>query len=394
VNHRLHRALRRLALMACFAGAVGTVVTGSFSWLRSAGLGRPPLVFDFARMLSKRLPELAEMQRPHTYAIAVLGDSALVSYPEGRTVPDRLQRAIDRIGKRTPPIQIVSLGMSGTGPFDYYFLADAIVGASPDAVVIALNLDHLSEPWRGAYSRPQLAGLIEPRRLPEALTLPLYFTGLTTDQLLFRAAIVQAGGYDAWVRLAVRQAQAGRARDRLQSLLAGVPWVKPEATTRDAEREKSPEELFEEAANEHTLLRLFTGLDIRRYRAVGLAEHYRVPLRGVERDHPVLAVLGATIARLRAAGIAVLVYVVPADVGYWRRVGVLDSKGLARTLAAIERAVLESGGGFVDLHDLFPTDAFRDGPGHLVYEGGFDGPAQLAEVLAPLLVERAGEARD
>ena len=42
--------------------------------------------------------------------------------------------------------------MPGAGPFDYYFLADRIADAAPDLVVIALNLDHFSKAWKGAYT--------------------------------------------------------------------------------------------------------------------------------------------------------------------------------------------------------------------------------------------------
>jgi hypothetical protein len=76
--------------------------------------------------------------------------------------------------------------------------------------------------------------------------------------------------------------------------------------------------------------------------------------------------------------------------------GVLDVAGLARTLEAIEQVVVENGGAFVDLHDSFATEAFRDAPGHLVYEGhalydGFDGPTRLAEKLAPHVLASALE---
>ena len=52
--------------------------------------------------------------------------------------------------------------MPGSGPFDYYLLADEIAAARPD--LIALNLDAFSQTWQHAFSRPQLAGREWPSR--------------------------------------------------------------------------------------------------------------------------------------------------------------------------------------------------------------------------------------
>lgn len=382
---RLRRVLWTLALAGCFAASGAAVVAGSFHWLRGARLGRPTLVFDYSRMMGKRLPALAEARRPGRPTVAMLGDSALVSYPEGRTVPARLQERLDA--------DVASLGMSGSGPFDYYFLADRIAAARPDVVVVALNLDHFSRAWQGAYSRPQLAGWIAPARLLEALRMPLDWIGLTTDRLLFYVGLVQAGGYDPWTWLTLRQAQVGRARDRFEAWLQGA--VDASGDRRD---ESTPERRFRAAADARTLARLFTDPEIRHYREEGVREHYDVTLAGLPSDHPVLRVLGACIDRFRRAGARVLVYVAPLEVTYLESRGLLDRTGLARTIATIEAAVRAHGGSFADFHDLLPGEAFRDAPGHLAYprqapaaadDGGRDatpdGPARLADALAPVV---------
>jgi hypothetical protein len=386
------RAAHRVGLICCFVVFVAAVVAGSISWLRDAKLGRPTIVFDFARVMGKRLPQI-EAARERAYTVAMLGDSALVSYPEGHSVPEQLQRAlVPRDRERA--IDVHSLGMSGTGPFDYYFLSDRIAHARPDLVVVALNLDHFSPSWLGAYSRPQLSGLIAPAHLPDALALPLHLTGLTTDRLLFYNAIVAANGYEPWYWLTLRQAQVGRARERLERWLGGSPDHRAHAPA-----SSTAEEFFRDAANSATVARLFTGPDIYRYRAEGLVEHYASTLGGATPAHPTLRVLAATLRNLAATGVDTLVYLVPADVAYMQERGVFDAAGLAQTVAATEQVVAAAGGTFVDLHDALPTSAFRDAPGHLVYEGhtrydGLDGPTRLAELLAPHVRARAFASRE
>ena len=370
--------LRALALALVFTAVTGTLVAASLSWLKDARLGRPTLELTYARMLGKRLPALAEAGSRKLQTVAVLGDSSIVSYPDGQTVPERLQQAVDGLGPDPGRIHIASLAMPGAGPFDYYFTADRVADAGPDLVVIALNLDHFSKAWQGAYSRPHLAALIEPPRLVEALTLPLHWTGLTGDRLLFYIGIVQAGGYQPFYWLSLRQAQMARARDRFERWLQGGG-------------EDTPEQRFKNRADEHTIARLFTAADIRHYRRAGLLEHYQETLAGLEPDHPVVAVLAATVERFRNDGVAVLVYLTPVEVSWLEAQGILNPSGLERSIDVMRQAVESSGGSFVDLHARLPADAFRDAPGHLAFpkpgQDGIDGPRLLADVLAPLVIE-------
>ena len=368
----MQRALRAAALLLCFALALGAVVHGSIGWLRDARLGRPTLVFDYVRMMGKRLPALAAAEAERT--VAFLGDSGVVSYPDGLTVPERLEESLRGAGDGGA-VQVFSLGMSGSGPFDYYCLADRIAEARPDLIVLSVNFDHFSDSWRGAYSRPQLAGLVEPDRLPEALALPFHWIGLTADRLLFYAAVVQTGGYEPWYWLALRQTQVGRARDRFERWLQGGD-------------EPTPEQRFQEAVDARTIADLFTGPDIRHYRREGLVHHYAPTLAGLERDHPVLEILEATVRRLREGGARVLVYTAPVEVSWLESEGLLGPDGFAASVAAIGDAVRAGGGTFADLHDRLPATAFRDAPGHLSHPpDGPDGPLQLARRLAPLVRE-------
>lgn len=367
------RVLYSLVRLACFGAALAAVLAAGIAWLRDAHLGRPTVPFDYSRMMEKRLPELQAAERRGETTVALLGASALVSYPEGRRVPDRLQQRLSA--------RVVSLGMPGSGPFDYYFLADEVAAVGPDAVVIAVNLDHFSEAWRDAYSRPQLAGWVRPARLAEALALPLERTGLTADRLLFYVAVVQAGGYDAWYWLTLRQAQLGRARERLEAWLQGGVY-EPRSDTGD----DTPERRFRRAVSRDTIARVFDSPDLRHYREPALREHYEAVLAGLPDDDPVLEVLDATIRRLTGAGARVLVYVEPIETGPLRRAGLLDDAGeagLSRSLAALAATARARGASFVDLHDALPSEAFRDAPGHLAFEDGVDGPDRLAALLAP-----------
>ncbi len=376
---RLRTVFWALGLATVFAGVAGAVVAGTISWLTDARLGRPTLVFNYSRMMGKRLPALAEAGSGALRTVGILGASSIISYPDGRTVPARVQQALDARSPSPGRIHVASLAMPGAGPFEYYFLADRIADAGPDLVVIALNLDHFSKAWKGAYSRPQLAALIEPGRLVEALSLPLHWTGLTTDRLLFYMGVVQAGGYEPLYWLTLRQAQVGRARARFERWLQGGG-------------EETPEQRFKDRADERTIARVFTGPDIRHYRRAGLLEHYGETLAGLEPDHPVVRVIGATVERFRADEVAVLVYLEPVEVSWLESQAVLDRDGLARTIAVVRHAVETSGGRFADLHALLPADAFRDAPGHLAFpasegEEGIDGPQLVASALAPLVIQ-------
>jgi hypothetical protein len=369
------RALRAGLLLACFAAGLGGVIAFGVSWLADARLGRPTLAFNFSRMTGKRLPELAEASRRGEPTVAMLGASALVSYPEGRGVPERLQERL----QADPGARVFSLGMPGSGPFEYYFLADRIARAKPSLVVIALNLDHLSSSWNRAYARPELAGLLAPRRLPEALGLPLHGVGLTADRLLYYVAVVQAGGYDPWYWLSLRQAQVGRAWARLEARLQGGHY-----DPRNDSGDDTPERLFRGAVRAATVERVFSDPQLGHYLPAALDEHYGEVLAGLDPASPVLQVLDATVARFLRDGIHVLVYVEPLDVEYLHANAPHgDRDGLQASLSRIGDRVAALGGDFVDLHDALPPDAFRDAPGHLAWAGDVDGPARLAEILAP-----------
>jgi len=384
-GHHRPRPLRFLVFGGCLALAFAAALTGILKALEAADLGTPRTVLNVVDVTRRRLPALRAGRAPGATRVAFLGDSTAISYPLQRTIPDYLERALASSKGQRSPVEIHNLAIPGVGPFEYYFLSEEIMAARPDAVVFAFNLDALSRAWRGNNSRPELAGWIEPARLGEALALPLHWIGLTTDRLFFYMSIVRAGAYETWLDLKIEQARMGSARDALRLSLGGL-------------RSPNPEQAFDAAIDFHTLRVLcLPGSAARRFSRQAQLEHHGDSLAGIDPGHPVLRVFAATLARLRAGGIPVLVYVAPANVEHMRRLGILDARGLAATVASIEEVSLAAGAIFVDLHDLFPDEAFRDANGHLAYEGAIHGPATVAEALAPSLapaLERSPGGRD
>ena len=269
------------------------------------------------------------------------------------------------------------------GAFDFYFLADEIADAQPDIVIMPLNLASLGRPWRNSFSRPELAGWIRPTRLTEALDLPLHWIGLTTDRLLLYVGMVQTGLFPTWRYVTRDQARTGTARELIEERTAGFFAGWPEERVREARK------LYR--------LRAYMDLPRKRYAAPLLRTHWGAALDGVNEDNPVLQALGAAVRRLHAADISVIVYVVPINVEHIEAKGLLDAAGVRQTLDSAQHVVRSSGGTFVDLHDLFPDHGFRDAAGHFQTNEEFDGTRQVANALAPFVIEsvsRSARRRD
>jgi hypothetical protein len=376
------RALRLLLLLACFTLSSWAVLLAFYGAMNATGVEYPDIGLDVMRNIAMRKSLNKLARRPpgrRVERVAFLGDSTVVSYePSSRTVPSRLQKAVVRLGRAEPPISVRSLAVPGMGPYEWYFLADEIADAGPDQVVMPVGLGSFSQITIDRLSRVELAGWIWPRRLPEAMALPIYLSGLTWDRLLLYVGIVRSGGFEIWRRLKKEQARVGSAQRSLAEWIGTVDGVSAEGT-------------FSRVRGWHDIGRfVMQGGD--RYNERGVRRYYTAAMDGVEEDHPVIRMLAATIRTFRRADIHVIVYVTPTNVEHIESLGLLDRDGLDRTLAVIERAVRESGGEFADLHDLFPDEVFSDPPGHFVYEGEIDGPALLARALAPRVVARARRA--
>jgi hypothetical protein len=366
------QAIRKLVFGFALGGAFVVCIQGLSAWAVAANLGKPGTNFDIVNVMNRRLPELHEVAGapvPAPHHIVVLGDSTVASYPPGRQVPDAIEDELNAIAEPASRIHALSLAISGVASFDYYFLADEIIAAKPDGIVFSFNLDTLSDTWRQSYSRPELAGLVRPRRILQSLGLPLWTLGLTTDRFLFSVAVVQGGGYEAWNGLLHEQARSGRARtavrDYFDAALGGQAGVD-----------------FKEAADSALLAEILVP-GYKRFKPAGAELHYRGAMQGIPDNHPVLRAFDECLATFAAAGIPVFVYLTPTNVEFLASVGVFDPDGLGRTIGQIEAVARRHDADFVDLHDLLPDAAFRDATGHFTTDAPIDGPVAVARALAP-----------
>ena len=360
--------------LAVFAAVTGLVAALLFRGVDALGVGPVEVALDAAFVVEAGLVPLREGAGDGAWDVGFLGDSMLVGYPPKRRVPVRLQQAVDVLmgPGEADRVRIYSLATPGLGPFDYYFLAERVAGASPDQAILPVNLASFSDGWRAAFARPALAGWIPPSRLPEAFGLPLDRIGLTADRLLSYVAVVQAGAARPWKALMVEQARTGRARERVRARVGESVGSEARAS-------------FDRASLAfHEARVMLPGNE--RLSFTGVRERYGRALDGLGPDDPSLRMLAATIRVLREGGAEVLVYTSPANVEHVAAVGAANPAGLDRTLAAVAAVARENGARFVDLHDLLPDAGFRDPGGHLSIAGEIDGPMVLARHLAPTIV--------
>jgi hypothetical protein len=298
--------------------------------------------------------------------ILLLADSTAMSVRPGHNLKQRLRALLRR---RKATARVVPLVYEGLDPFDYYCLADALVAARPQLVVLGINLHAFELPRSPRALRPELVGWLAPRRLPEALRLPLVNWGITTDVMLLRVGLVQIGALAPWSALRDTQARVGRSLERLRDRVA--PGSEPGPATR-----------LREAIGTHDLDRLTS--DYRRaFSREGALRTYGTALRGIRSDHPVLQLLATTLRQLEAAGAQSLVYVVPVKRTPLERAG-LGFAGLELTLGRVESVVRSEGAVFVDAHALLPDDAFND-PTH--FDTRWSMTRLARALVGPILAE-------
>jgi hypothetical protein len=190
---------------------------------------------------------------------------------------------------------------------------------------------------------------------------------------------VKLGLFDVWAKLGEEQTRVEEARKALELKVAH----------RDR-RNRIPEKSFSGAALFWTTAQnKIEGEE--RYTVTAMRSNLGASLDGLRRDDPSLVILGATIRTFAWNGAGTLVYINPINVDHAERLGILDRDGLERSIHNIQDVVVRNGGAFLDLHDLFSDEYFRDQPGHLVFEGDRNGPSELAAELAPAVRELARE---
>jgi hypothetical protein len=374
--------LRRFTLLLAFLGGAALVLVGLFRAVALLEIRDVEVRLDLIQELDAGLAPLHQVApEADDWQVGVLGDSMVISYAPRNQLPTRLQEALDSLLLPDPSwMRVHSLASPGMGPFDFYFVADRVADARPDQIILPVNLAALSESWRDTFSRPQLAGLLPPGRLLQAVSLPLEEIGVSADRLLSYIAVVQAGAIGPWRDLSARQAQLALARGRL------ADWL---STHFGSQAEKR---FAVDLYRYHGARTVVHGLRPR-LSAYGVEERFGPALQGVGPGFPALALLGASIRSFRERGIEVLVYVSPLNLRHIEAIGADNPEGLARTLTSIESVARRAGAGFMDLHELLPDAGFRDFAGHLSTTDAIDGPQQIATRIAPWIVETARRAR-
>lgn len=300
--------------------------------------------------------------------VFLLGDSLVFDMtPRPRSIPDNLAALL--AARSGPRHYVRAVASPGTGAFSHYFLADRVLAARPDLVVLSVNLRWFSPVWRG-IDPPTLAGWLPTRRWPEALGLPLEATGVSADRLAFYRVLVASGALPAWYRLQREQLRvqgAWQAAARRLQALSGMP-----------------EGLAYEV--EHGRRALARRAVRGRSTATHAVETFAPVFAGIEADSPTVRALETLLARYRDAGVDVIVYVAPINVEYLKRLGVYDARGAADAIAFLEGLARRQGARFLDLHALLPDAAFADQNDHLRTDGPVDGAALAARRLLPLVL--------
>lgn len=313
--------------------------------------------------------------------IAFIGDSTLMSAEgmqsvERQALPGRVEQGLARQGGYGARVALHTLMIPGLGPSGFFIASEAIIAARPDRVVLALNLRDFNPGWMREFGSADSAAFMPFGQVMQALTLPFSSFGLTTDRLLFNAALVACGGAELWVEVRQTQARFFRLREidakRLEQWLGvkgnddmkfalGIARL---VRSRDGERNRQSRALAE--------------------RTVGTL------LEGLPPDHPLLQMMTAALERFRRARIPVLVYLEPLNIEHLQQLG-LDTSRLPRSIRVIERTLRAAGAQVADYHALLPDAAFRDAGDHYTFEGDPNGTAWLGDRIAYSIVKTAGE---
>jgi hypothetical protein len=274
--------------------------------------------------------------RPGAAAVVWLGDSTTMGRAPFPPYVPMVEAAT-----RGPTFVLEGPGMDF---YAYWSLAGRVVALRPEVAVVIANLRTF-----GSEGGPQgfndLTAEIDLADLPRTLALPFSIRGMTAPRLLLARTLRSDAGADAFLVYEGlrRRVQDSPAWEVLgPSLPASPAW------------------------------RL---------------EHYVHTLQAVQADYarpfgrsaPLLAYADATVARLRRAGIRVLVVVTPMP---WELPGThYDAEHVRARIALLRDVVERHGARLVDLHHALDASAFRDQDCHFTA----DGAARMARLVAPEL---------
>jgi hypothetical protein len=369
----------RVVLFWCaFALGASSVWLGARRAIEVFQIGEVPLAFslqEIAHDFSTRLGA-----DPARHRIAMIGDSTLwpakgMRSPDIQTLPARLETALHKYGELADGVTLHTLRIPGLTIAGMYFVSDEIIAAHPDQIVLALNLHGLNREAQRKFSRIEVAGWLRGQQFLEALGLPLFDTGLTTDRLLFYRTLVASGAAPSWRSVEQLQGRAFKLREALAERLDAQLGTRASA------------DLQRGLALAH-LGRFTIEVAGRPRMSRESAQRNLAPvLRGVTAREPTLRVLAALLARFRRAHIPTLVYIEPINVEHVRQLG-FSLDGLSRSLRSIRRTVESAGAQLADLHAVLPDGAFRDEGDHYTFAGQPNGTFRLASQLASVLRAR------
>lgn len=378
---------RRASFAVGFLVAIAGVMLPLFAAFDAVEIAPGVIQSDFAEQAFEVRSRMAAERREFDLQVLMLGDSMLLPGKKMKyrdAVPAMLSRALRREFPRPEKSKVYSFAFPGAGYTSFYYLLDHLIAARADLILIGFNPASLSPHWARRWARPDHAAWLGWRRVPEALGLPLHRLSLTVDRLLWTVACVEMGCGDAWRFVQHEQLRASDLLEHVRAELASMTGMNAVDDLRDRRNAARVE--------------IRRGGPTPRLRT---ADEYRKTfesfLDGVMRDDAALRMLAATVRGIRSAGIPVVVYVTPVNVGGMKRRGVWNQAGIDRTLVAIEATVAEAGGVFLDFHDLLPEARFRDYADHLTFRGYLNGQALLVARLAPVVAEnlrRAAGASD
>ena len=332
----------------------------------------PPLGIWTVIQMGYELAEVEAEAADDTVAtVLFLGDSTVMAYPAGHTLFEHLQTELEQAPLNGREVRVRSIAAQGMTPGNFYLALDGIMRAKPDVALITVNLGVIRSYLPPVLRRPELAGWMHADRLARTLfRLPLHHYGVITDQLLLHQLIVRSGRAEQWFVQRREQARVGHFREFAEDLIAQKTGWTIETATRRTRR-----------------LQLMLAQTLpgngRRFNRKRANEFFGLSMRGLDAEHFTMRVLRAMLEELQAAGVSVLLYVVPTNIEHLREVGVYDEAGLRITLSRFEALANRYGAEFADYHDLLPDAAYRDAFGHLYHAEPFNGPQLLAERMAP-----------
>lgn len=325
---------------------------------------------------------LASAYRPPRRALELhfFGDSLAMpedtSHPE-RSTPLRTYLTLTKMLRErgvaeAADVRMTGLVYSGFSQWTLYYLVDRIITLQPDLVIVEFNLYNFGSFWRHR-DRKIVAAMLTPRRVLEVSQLPTFETGLTVDDWLFHHVLLREGWLPTWSAVQSEQAR-----------LASAYWVSSDAFQRRTGL--PPLSMRQQAANLAVASR---DLPNQNRATKGFAQRLMdKALAGVTRDDAAIQMLEASLRRLTAAGLPVLVYVPPYNIDHLNSLGLMESSHLEESIETVAAAAKDHGADFLDLHRLLPDSAFRDSMDHLVESETGGGQQEVGNKIADAITPR------